>query len=201
MVDKQLRRAMADKTPTMTTKELRKLNNIPEPKKTRTTYDAIIAAQRSRLVDYASDFDMIVTPGELIMTVDYEPPPEPILIPIDLNNGNAGQTKHWGSSHKLRDEYEELIRAMGLVRTPPDYKQRVVVTRILGKGQRLWDPDSILRGSAKQLIDALTSCGWWNDDSSKWLESVDGRQDDTQRDNGPAVKIEAHKEIPNYDPI
>lgn len=118
------------------------------------------------------------------------------ILPIDLRNGNGGRGTAFWASHKRRQELEIIIRSLGHVRTPSPHQQHVTITRILGKGQRLFDPDSIGRGDAKELVDALTMCGWWKDDSAKWITAVDYRQDATQRRNGPAVEItveEAHR--------
>ena len=71
---------------------------------------------------------------------------------------------------------------------PPTYRQRVTITRILGKGQRLYDPDNLQGGTAKALIDALTDLGMWLDDAPGLLDRV-YRQDSTQRHNGPAVHV------------
>jgi hypothetical protein len=66
----------------------------------------------------------------------------------------------------------------------------VVITRVLGKGQRLYDPDSIGRGNCKQIVDCLTDLDWWVDDSARHIRHVDYRQDDTQRSKGPTTTIQ-----------
>lgn len=120
-----------------------------------------------------------------------------IMLPIELTNGNDGRGSTFWSSNKRRQDMESELRLLGHVRQPFDEKVALVrVTRILGKRQRLWDPDSIGRGSAKELIDSLVACGWFVDDSAKWIENVDYRQDDTQRDKGPATRIEVFKDEP-----
>ena len=112
------------------------------------------------------------------------------ILPIELTNGNEGRTKHYGASAKRRREYERIIRAKCGQRTPPDYPVTVTVTRILGKGQRLWDYSSGLRGNYKELEDAMTACGWWHDDGPEWVKGVIFRQDATRRELGPAVLVE-----------
>ena len=109
---------------------------------------------------------------------------------FELFNGNEGRTKAWYGSAKVRKDYEDWLRLHHCQRKPFDHPGSVVVTRILGAGQPKWDADSILRGSAKELIDALVAVGWFHDDGPKWIVSCDGRQDDTQRKNGPAVMIQ-----------
>jgi hypothetical protein len=116
-----------------------------------------------------------------------------VILPVELTNGNEGRTKHFGASNKRRQEYEELFRTLGFVRTPPDYRQTVTLTRILGKRQRFYDPDSLMRGNVKEIIDALTACGWWHDDSFKWLESVEARQDGSKTQKGWAIRIDVRK--------
>lgn len=111
-------------------------------------------------------------------------------LPAELTNGNTGQSKHWGSTVKLRNEYLEVLTSCYYRAAPPDHQQHIKVTRVLGKGQRLWDADSILRGSAKQLIDSLVDHGFMHDDGPKWLVSATGTQDDTQRENGPRIIVE-----------
>jgi hypothetical protein len=39
----------------------------------------------------------------------------------------------------------------------------------------------------------LVSLGWFIDDGPKYITSIEWHQDDTQRDNGPAVLIEVFK--------
>lgn len=75
-----------------------------------------------------------------------------IVLPVKLLNGNTGRTVHWSSSAKRRKQYEFLLRSLGLVKNPPDYRQRIVVIRLLGKGERFYDTDSVGRSSAKELI-------------------------------------------------
>lgn len=112
-----------------------------------------------------------------------------VTLPIDLTNGNEGRTKHYGKSAAARKQFERIVRSLGHVRTPLDQPVRVTVTRVLGKNQRMFDPSSLGRGNYKELEDALTACGWWHDDSSKWISSVVFRQDAGRRGVGPAVVV------------
>lgn len=118
-----------------------------------------------------------------------------IVIDRELKNGNNGQTKHWSNSHKERKGWSEAIKdayAISLNGTEfpldaflscaaPEGTQGLVITRVLGKGQRLWDADSVLRGSAKQLVDSLVEAGVARDDCPKYIEFVVGLQDASQR--------------------
>lgn len=110
-------------------------------------------------------------------------------LPIELTNGNDGRGSKWFSSAKVRKSIEETLRAMGLDRQPFDAPVNVHITRILGKNQRLWDADSILRGNSKELIDALVAVGWFHDDGPKYIKAVTADQDATQRENGPSVIV------------
>lgn len=83
-----------------------------------------------------------------------------------------------------------ILASSGYKRETP-YSERVnlTITRILAPGQRLWDADSVLRGNAKELIDALVELGWFKDDGPRCIGVCDGRQDVTRRVEGAAVEI------------
>ena len=102
-------------------------------------------------------------------------------IPFVLTNGNGGRTKFWFSAQNERKQFETQLRAWGLSRTPPDRMVRLSVHRILGHGQRLWDPGSWQRGNWKEIQDSLVSVGWFRDDSCRWIhESIDFQQVDAK---------------------
>jgi len=85
---------------------------------------------------------------------------EPIfeaILDIELTNGNDGRQKSWYKPAKERKFFESLLVARGLRRKPFNGPVVVVVTRILGQGQRLWDSSSGLRGNYKELEDNLKS--------------------------------------------
>ena len=113
-----------------------------------------------------------------------------ITLPIELTNNNNGQGRAWFSSAKVRKSLQRDLLALGHKRKPFDHKVKVVITRILGKGQRLWDSSSVLRGNHKQLEDAMVECGWFHDDSPEFITVTLGLQDATQRKNGPAVRVQ-----------
>ena len=113
-----------------------------------------------------------------------------VTIDIELYNGNGGRGFHWRVSAARRKNYEAYLIRKGHRRTPFAFPIRLVITRILGPKQRAWDADSILRGSAKELIDAIVAVGWLHDDCQEWLTGVTGVQDDSQRQNGPAVRVD-----------
>ncbi len=109
-------------------------------------------------------------------------------LPVPLSNNNDGQTRHFSASVKWKTLYRKAL--LGRRGSRPDYPQSIVITRILGKRERLWDADSVLRGSAKQLLDSLVEAGFFIDDGPKYLIEAVGRQDAGNRSEGPAVKVE-----------
>ena len=119
-----------------------------------------------------------------------------IILPIKLTNSNSGRGHHWGASAAFRDKVEKKLRTLGLARSPFAMPVSITVTRILGKGERLWDSSSILRGNWKEIEDALVAIGWFVDDSPKHIVWTNGRQDDTRREKGPAVELEI---LPYYE--
>jgi hypothetical protein len=113
-----------------------------------------------------------------------------IILPIKLTNGNTGRGTAWYMSASFRKKVEKKLRGLGLARSPFQMPVKVTVTRILGKGERMWDSSSVLRGNWKEIEDALVAIGWFVDDSTEYIHTTDGRQDDTRRDKGPAVELE-----------
>jgi hypothetical protein len=131
-----------------------------------------------------------------------ESPADPLklldkTLPIELLNRNQGQGHHWISSHKTRKQMEQTLRLLGMTRQPFEVPVRVGATRILGKGKRLWDSSSVLRGTYKQLEDSLVACGWFHDDSTKFITETIGRQDSKHRSTGPAVRIQVYQDDPD----
>lgn len=121
-------------------------------------------------------------------------PIKTFFFPLEINNGNDGRGSKWFSSSKLRKRFEQNIFVLGGGRrTPFEGRVSLRITRILGKRQQLWDADSVGRGSVKELIDAMVACGWFVDDGPKYIRPVDYRQDETRREDGPAVQIEVFK--------
>lgn len=104
-----------------------------------------------------------------------------LVLPIELTNGNEGRSKHWAPAHKRRREYELTIRSEYPHPKPVKTPVKLTVTRVLGKGQRRMDADSLGRGNAKEIIDALVAVGFLPDDGPKHVHEVTYRQDDTRR--------------------
>jgi len=104
-----------------------------------------------------------------------------------LKNNNNGQTKHWSSSHSERKKWmkaldtAEVETANGdvfgfhefathvLSGKPVAQKVGIEVHRVLGPRERHWDADSVLRGSAKQLVDSLVESNYLTDDNIKHI--------------------------------
>lgn len=94
-------------------------------------------------------------------------------LPIVLTNGNDGRGGRWFRSAKVRTLIEEMLRCDGHVRsTPFSGPVSLLVTRVLGPRQSLWDADSWQRGNLKEVIDALVVVGWFVDDGPKWITEV-----------------------------
>ncbi len=113
-----------------------------------------------------------------------------VTLPIEMTNGNTGRGTSFWQSYQRRQRYEHTLKCLKLERTPFDHPVRLRLTRILGSRQRLWDADSVLRGSAKELVDSLVAVGWFHDDGPKWIVLAEGLQDDSQRKAGPATLVE-----------
>lgn len=134
-----------------------------------------------------------------------------IYLPMKLKNNNQGQGHHWSGSHRERRTASEAVAnarfgfwatddspfnltlSQWLLEPHVEYgKLGIVVWRILGKRERLWDADSVLRGNYKQIQDALIEAGLAEDDSPKYISWVLGLQDKERRDEGSCVEIELY---------
>lgn len=109
----------------------------------------------------------------------------------ELTNNNNGQSKSWYNSANERHMIESYLLSEQLKRTQPyGAPTWIRITRVLGKGQRLWDMSSGLRGNSKQLIDAFVAIGWFVDDCPKYVKEVRFAQDSSQRQKGPSILFE-----------
>ena len=113
-----------------------------------------------------------------------------LTLPIPLTNDNEGRSKHWSGAHKRRQEYELKIRAAYPKPKPVRTPVRLTVTRVLGKGQRRFDADSLGRGNAKELIDAIVAVGFLPDDGPRHVLEVTYRQDSDSRPEKSVTVIE-----------
>jgi hypothetical protein len=114
-----------------------------------------------------------------------------IVLPIELTNGNDGRGYAWQRSASRRKKLGKQLAAYR--REPFSVPVVVEVTRILGKGQRLWDSSSIGRGSYKEVEDTLVELGWFHDDGPKWIVQTIFAQSANRRNEGPAVEIVVKK--------
>ena len=115
------------------------------------------------------------------------------ILPIKLTNGNLGRGFNWYQKANERNEIEAILRCDGFIRKPFDGCVDVHLTRILGPREQLWDSNSGLRGNAKELFDSLVVLGWFHDDDTNWIHETRFFQDNKQRKNGPATKIDVYK--------
>jgi hypothetical protein len=115
-----------------------------------------------------------------------------VVIPIQLLSKNKLQGRSWYGKANCKKKYLSLLRYRKLGRKPFRFPVRLVVTRLLGLREKKWDYDNIGGGSWKQLQDSLVQFGWFKDDSTKWITKVDFEQDDSDRSQGPAVRIQVY---------
>lgn len=113
-----------------------------------------------------------------------------VTIPLKMSNSNTGRGHAWYAKAAEREDIEKMLRSLQLARSPFGCRVELHLTRILGKGERLWDADSGLRGNAKELIDSMVAVGWFYGDSPKWIKEVRFFQDDSQRKNGSTILVE-----------
>ena len=113
-----------------------------------------------------------------------------VLLPFELTNGNDGRRKSWYKPAKFRQNCEAVLRLSGLGREPFEEPVVVHVTRLLGRGQHLWDSSSIGRGNWKEIEDALVAVGWFHDDGPQWIKETRFFQDASRRGECPRVLVE-----------
>ena len=111
-------------------------------------------------------------------------------LPIELTNSNDGRGYSYHRTDKRRHTIEGTLRILGYQRAPFAFPVRLVITRILGKRQKLWDEDSILRGSAKELLDSLVAVGWLHDDGHPWVTMSLGRQEIPAKRGAPMTRVD-----------
>jgi hypothetical protein len=113
-----------------------------------------------------------------------------LVLPIQLKSKNERDRMHWRQQRAMRQSYHDIVTLKySRNELPPEVKQRVTVTRVMGPRERDFDEQNIGAGTAIELIDALTAAGYWKDDSPRWLETrfVQAR---SKTIKGPAVLVE-----------
>ena len=109
-----------------------------------------------------------------------------LLLPINLTNDNGGRSAHWSRAASRKKRYAAVVpRAERRFEVPVE----ISICRVLGPRQKLWDADSVGRGSVKELIDTLVDAGYLHDDGPRWVRAVQYRQQ-VDREKGPAVVVE-----------
>lgn len=111
-------------------------------------------------------------------------------LPIELTNSNDGRGFSFHRTDKRRNTIEGTLRVLGYQRAPFEFPVNLRITRILGKRQKLWDADSILRGSAKELVDSLVAVHWFHDDGQEWIKNVVGSQEVPEKRDQPMVRVD-----------
>ena len=115
------------------------------------------------------------------------------IVPFKIRNANdthgnyswqwrAGQKK--AAARAMLDLH--VSYAIGYDKEKP---VNMMVTRILGPRQQLYDADSVARGNCKQLIDAFVQAGYLHDDGPAYIQNFYANQLDGHRDVGPKAAI------------
>ena len=125
----------------------------------------------------------------------------------ELKNNNVGRSAHWSSAHKSKREWANALKAADvltetgvhfslsefhndvLANTHLQQRVGIAVRRVLGKRQRFWDADSILRGNFKECLDSVVDTGLLLDDSTKHVAWCVGIQDDSRKSDGPFTEL------------
>jgi len=128
----------------------------------------------------------------------------------ELKNNNNGQTRHFSASHREKKEWlialasadvdvngvemsVDMLKEEVLDNRPIACKVGIVVERFLGKRQRLWDSDSVLRGNCKQAIDSFVTHEILSDDSMKHVSWTLGTQNADDKLNGPYTRFHIYE--------
>lgn len=115
-----------------------------------------------------------------------------VILPVELTNRNDGRGHHWGRTSQEKKRLSSAL--IGYRNTEPyPFPVELIVTRILGFRQKLWDYDSGFRGNYKEIQDTLVNLGWFHDDSARWITSCVFKQDASQRNAGPCIKIAVYR--------
>lgn len=119
--------------------------------------------------------------------------PFTLRIPRELKSPNKWQGRHWRYKHRETTEWEQAIhvayamrrgvmvatqsRIAGVLGASAPLKAKVTVTRIVPSARNFIRDDDNLRFSTKPLNDALKRLGLIHDDSRRWLEQPQVRQE------------------------
>lgn len=99
------------------------------------------------------------------------------VVPLELQSGNNHEVNVGASRHayrRRRDQWQQALTAYKRVNRIPNAelgtKRRVTLTRLIGKGQRAYDPDNARTGG-KCVLDAMRRAGLIHDDTAASCES------------------------------
>jgi hypothetical protein len=90
-----------------------------------------------------------------------------VVLPDPIFSANAFST-HKQKSRDLHRWIGILTAVLGW-HSPPEHQQILTITRIYPAGFRAFDDDNMMRGSSRQIMNALKRLGYFKDDSPKWL--------------------------------
>lgn len=112
-----------------------------------------------------------------------------VTLPVDLVGANRLLRMHWRERKAVQLDYQNHLFVHGLRfrRMAPEGRQRVTITRILGRGQRRFDTDN-LHGAVKPLVDALRGQNVIRDDNPAAIDLI-VLEDPANRSAGPAVRV------------
>jgi hypothetical protein len=87
---------------------------------------------------------------------------------------NELRGRHWGQRARLKTAIVSELTVRRLARLapkhPPNDLQIVHVERLLNGQAKLMDEQNLAGGTAKELIDSLTTLGFWRDDSPRFVD-------------------------------
>lgn len=130
-----------------------------------------------------------------------------ITVYKELKNNNVGRSAHWSSAHKSKREWVNALKGADVITDtgvhfslpsfhadvlssrPLGQRVGIAVRRVLGKRQRFFDADSILRGNFKECLDSVVDFGILTDDNTKHVAWCVGLQDDSRKDEGPFTEL------------
>ena len=91
-----------------------------------------------------------------------------------LTSLNTLKGRHWSARTRGKTAWTAeltLRRTHALApHTPPNHRQTLTIERLMHPNEREFDFENLAGGSAKSLVDCLTTLGFWHDDSPRWLD-------------------------------
>lgn len=119
-----------------------------------------------------------------------------LSLPLEISNRNDGRGHQWFRTDAEKKAVAEALQIFYPNGPPAEAREmdsggtvNLVVRRILGKRQRWFDPDSILRGNAKEIVDAIVDHGFLSGDGYPAVGFVAGVQI-KDPEAGPALAVD-----------